>query len=131
MKTATGSIRIDLAQYREMEIFTQFSSDLDDTTRRQLVYGEGLMELLKQPLYHPLSMADQVITLVAALSQAFLEVPRKDIKGMQAQMLDWFRTQHGEVQRELERSEELTPVLRQQIAALAKEFIQSRLAAQA
>ncbi len=131
MKTATGSIRIDLAQYREMEIFTQFSSDLDDTTRRQLVYGEGLMELLKQPLYHPLSMADQVITLVAALSQAFLEVPRKDIKGMQAQMLDWFRTQHGEVQRELERSEELTPALRQQIAALAKEFIQSRLAAQA
>ncbi len=131
MKTATGSIRIDLAQYREMEIFTQFSSDLDDTTRRQLVYGEGLMELLKQPLYHPLSMADQVITLVAALSQAFLEVPRKDIKGMQAQMLDWFRTQHGEVQRELERSEALTPVLRQQIAALAKEFIQSRLAAQA
>ncbi|MCD8142088.1 MAG: F0F1 ATP synthase subunit alpha, partial [Clostridiales bacterium] len=131
MKTATGSIRIDLAQYREMEIFTQFSSDLDDTTRRQLVYGEGLMELLKQPLYHPLSMADQVITLVAALSQAFLEVPRKDIKGMQAQMLDWFRTQHGEVQRELERSEALTPVLRQQIAALAKEFIQSRLTAQA
>ncbi|MCD8126661.1 MAG: F0F1 ATP synthase subunit alpha [Clostridiales bacterium] len=130
MKTATGSIRIDLAQYREMEIFTQFSSDLDDTTKRQLVYGEGLMELLKQPLYHPLTMADQVITLVAALSQAFLEVPLKDIKGMQTQMLDWFRAQHGEIQRELDRSREMSPTLRQQIAALAKEFIQSQLGAQ-
>ncbi|MCD8368408.1 MAG: F0F1 ATP synthase subunit alpha [Clostridiales bacterium] len=131
MKTATGSIRIDLAQYREMEIFTQFSSDLDDTTKRQLVYGEGLMELLKQPLYHPLSMADQVITLVAALNQAFLEVPLKDIKGMQAQMLDWFHTQHGEVQRELERSKELSPTLRQQISMLAKEFVQSQIGTQA
>ena len=62
MKKASGSIRIDLAQYREMEVFTQFSSDLDDTTREQLAYGKGLMEVLKQPLYRPLSMAEQVIT---------------------------------------------------------------------
>lgn len=56
MKKASGSIRIDLAQYREMESFTQFSSDLDATTKEQLQYGQGLMELLKQPLAHPLSM---------------------------------------------------------------------------
>ena len=66
MKKAAGTIRIDLAQYREMEVFTQFSSDLDDTTKEQLQYGKGLMELLKQPLCNPMSLAEQVITLVAA-----------------------------------------------------------------
>ena len=55
MKKASGTIRIDLAQFREMEVFTQFSSDLDDTTKAQLRYGKGLMELLKQPLCQPMS----------------------------------------------------------------------------
>ena len=61
MKKAAGSLRIDLAQYREMEVFTQFSSDLDDATKEQLEYGGGLMELLKQPLGKPMSLADKVI----------------------------------------------------------------------
>ncbi|MCD8160399.1 MAG: F0F1 ATP synthase subunit alpha, partial [Clostridiales bacterium] len=121
----------DLAQYREMEIFTQFSSDLDDTTKRQLVYGEGLMELLKQPLSHPLTMTDQVITLVAALGQAFLPVPLKEIKQTQTRLLDWFRTQHGEIQRELERSQALSPTLRQQILGLVQEFFQDQANPQA
>ena len=59
MKKASGSIRIDLAQYREMEVFTQFASDLDDATKAQLQHGKALMELLKQPLSHPLSMHEQ------------------------------------------------------------------------
>ncbi len=62
MKKAAGSIRIDLAQYREMEVFTQFSSDLDAVTKEQLQYGKGLMELLKQPLCEPMSLHEQVIT---------------------------------------------------------------------
>ena len=74
MKKAAGTIRIDLAQYREMEVFTQFSSDLDDTTKEQLQYGKGLMELLKQPLCNPMSLAEQVITLVAATNRIFLDV---------------------------------------------------------
>ena len=67
MKTAAGAIRLDLAQYREMEVFTQFSSDLDDLTRRQLAYGQGLMRLLRQPQYHPMKQHEQVILLVVAL----------------------------------------------------------------
>ena len=59
MKKAAGSVRIDLAQYREMQVFTQFSSDLDDSTKAQLEYGACLMELLKQPLCSPLSMPEQ------------------------------------------------------------------------
>ena len=67
MKKACGSIRIDLAQYREMEVFTQFSSDLDDATKAQLAHGRAIMELLKQPLCHPLSLHEQVITLCCLL----------------------------------------------------------------
>ncbi len=70
MKKAAGSIRIDLAQYREMEVFTQFSSDLDEATKNQLRHGRILMELLKQPLGSPRSMADQVMLLTIVNSGA-------------------------------------------------------------
>ncbi len=76
MKKASGSIRIDLAQYREMEVFTQFSSDLDAATNEQLEYGSGLMELLKQPLYHPLSLHEKVITLCAATHKVMLGIEK-------------------------------------------------------
>lgn len=75
MKKAAGSIRIDLAQYREMEVFTQFSSDLDDATKNQLRHGRILMELLKQPLGHPRSMADQVMLLTIVNSGVVDTVP--------------------------------------------------------
>lgn len=77
MKKASGSIRIDLAQYREMEVFTQFSSDLDEATKAQLTYGSCLMELLKQPLCSPLKLHEQVITLWAATHKAFVHVETK------------------------------------------------------
>ena len=67
MKKAAGSIRIDLAQFREMEVFTQFASDLDNATKEQLQHGHVLMELLKQPLCRPLSMAEQVMTLLSLI----------------------------------------------------------------
>ena len=75
MKKAAGSVRIDLAQYRDMEVCTQFSSDLDDATKNQLRHGRILMELLKQPLGHPRSMADQVILLTVVNSGAIDSVP--------------------------------------------------------
>ena len=78
MKKASGSIRIDLAQYREMEVFTQFSSDLDAATKEQLEYGSGLMELLKQPLYHPLSLHEKVITLCVATHKVMLGIEKKE-----------------------------------------------------
>lgn len=71
MKRAAGALRIELAQYREMEVFTQFSSDLDDATKSRLNYGEGLMQLLKQEQYHPYSSLEQVIILTAASGHLF------------------------------------------------------------
>ena len=88
MKKAAGSIRIDLAQYREMEVFTQFSSDLDDDTKEQLQYGKGLMELLKQPLCQPLSMAEQVITLWTASHKILLHEDEKKIEETKKGMLE-------------------------------------------
>ena len=75
MKKAAGSVRIDLAQYREMEVFTQFSSDLDDATKKQLHHGRVLMELLKQPLAHPRQMTDQIMLLTVVNSGIMDDIP--------------------------------------------------------
>ena len=122
MKKASGSIRIDLAQYREMEVFTQFSSDLDETTKEQLAYGKRLMELLKQPLGRPLSMQEQVITLCAATHRVMLDVAVERIKEFQMSMLEWFANHHPEVGKELEEKKALSDELAGQITAAAKEF---------
>ena len=122
MKKAAGSIRIDLAQFREMEVFTQFSSDLDDTTKQQLEYGKGLMEILKQPLGRPLSMAEQVITLCAANNKLFMGVPTKDVKKFQMDMLDYVRDHNGEIIHELEDKKILTDELVEEIIKTVKEM---------
>ena len=122
MKKASGSIRIDLAQYREMEVFTQFSSDLDDTTREQLAYGKGLMEVLKQPLLRPLSMAEQVITLVVATTKGFIDIPLTEVKRYQMALLDYIREHHGEIITELEETKTLTDELRQAVLTAAEEY---------
>ncbi len=122
MKKASGSIRIDLAQYREMEVFTQFSSDLDDATKEQLAYGKRLMELLKQPLGRPLSLSEQVITLVAATHKVMLTVEVSQIKKFQMDMLEWFAQKHPEVEQEIEEKKALTDELIQKIVDGANTF---------
>ena len=123
MKKAAGSIRIDLAQYREMEVFTQFSSDLDDDTKEQLQYGKGLMELLKQPLCQPLDMAEQVITLWTATHKIFLNVEVKKIKETQKGMLEYFKNAHPEIIAELNETKALSDELGEKILAAAREYV--------
>jgi F-type H+-transporting ATPase subunit alpha len=126
MKKAAGSIRIDLAQYREMEVFTQFSSDLDAATKEQLQYGKCLMELLKQPLCHPLSMPHQVITLCVATGRLMLDVPIKEVKQFQQEMLDWFELTHPEIIGELNTTGALSEELKKQILEAAADFKASK-----
>lgn len=126
MKKAAGSLRIDLAQYREMEVFTQFSSDLDDATKEQLEYGGGLMELLKQPLGKPMSLADKVITLCAARYKVMLGIPTAKVKGFQMDMLSYFASAHPEIAREIEETKDLSKELSQKIVEIAEEFKKSR-----
>ena len=126
MKKAAGSIRIDLAQYREMEVFTQFSSDLDAATKEQLEYGSGLMALLKQPLYHPLSLHEKVITLCAATHKVLLGIEKSGIKQFQADMLNYFDSAYPEIGREIEEKKVLSDELIEKIVETAKEFKKSR-----
>ena len=126
MKKAAGSLRIDLAQYREMEVFTQFSSDLDDAAKEQLEYGSGLMELLKQPLGKPMSLADKVITLCAARHKVMLGIPTAKVKGFQMDMLSYFASVHPEIAREIEETKDLSKELSQKIVEIAEEFKKSR-----
>ena len=97
MKKASGSIRVDLAQYREMEVFTQFSSDLDETTLNQLNHGRAIMELLKQPLGTAFSMPEQVVTLVAINNHIFTDVPIDYILKFRLELVNHFRNDYTDI----------------------------------
>mgnify|MGYP004693428723 FL=1 len=122
MKKASGSIRIDLAQYREMEVFTQFASDLDDATKAQLQHGKALMELLKQPLCHPLSLHEQVMTLCMANNGVFDEIQTKEVKSRQADILSFMDLKHPELGREIEETKAINDDLVSRIMDAVKEF---------
>ena len=122
MKKASGSVRIDLAQYREMEVFTQFSSDLDEATTAQLKYGSCLMELLKQPLCSPLSLHQQVITLCVATHKLMVDVEKKEIKKYQKDLLEYFDNVYPEIGKEIETTKQLSDELVEKIIKAAEEF---------
>ena len=119
MKKVAGSIRIDLAQFREMEVFTQFASDLDSATKEQLMHGHVLMELLKQPLCHPLSMAEQVITLCAANAKIMLSIPIDKVKDFQMRLLEHMKEAHAGLIRQIETSSVLDDELNNEIVDAA------------
>lgn len=122
MKKAAGSLRIDLAQFREMEVFTQFSSDLDEETKAGLTYGKGLMELLKQPLGHPLSLADMVFTLVGATGRKFVDIPTEDTKKFQNKMLAYMNENYSQLVNTIEQEKVLEDGTREQILEAIDEF---------
>ncbi|MCM1183295.1 MAG: F0F1 ATP synthase subunit alpha [Roseburia sp.] len=125
MKSAAGPIRLDLAQYREMEVFTQFSSDLDETTKRQLAYGESLMELLKQPQYHPRKQYEQVVLLVAATEHVLQEIPTAKIRAFAELLLCHMEQEASVLCGEIERTGTLSKEGRQKITDLSRKFAQA------
>ena len=122
MKKAAGSLRIDLAQYREMEVFTQFSSDLDEATTQQLKQGKVLMELLKQPLEHPLSHAEEVVILTAGENRKFIDVPVKQVKEYENGFLSWMESEHRDIMEEIDRTGRLEDNLKDRILKAADEY---------
>ena len=122
MKKASGSLRIDLAQYREMAVFTQFSSDLDEGTKEQLAQGKILMELLKQPLGHPMSLSEQVITLVVALNKRLLFLESGEVKDYQAKLLRHFSEKYPEIGRNIEISGLLSEDSEKKILEIEEEY---------
>lgn len=126
MKKAAGAIRLDLAQYREMEVFTQFASDLDETTKRQLFYGQGLMRILRQEQYKPLKQHQQVITLVVVLAHLLQNTPVNEVKKVMNEILQHFEDKHFEIAEKIETTGVLDDETKQNIVEIAKRYIEER-----
>lgn len=125
MKKAAGTLRLELAQYREMEVFTQFSSDLDETTKLQLVYGQGLMRLLRQPQYAPLAQHQQVILLVSALGHVMQDIPLDEIDRFEDRLLAYMEEQAPDLCHRIEMTGQLSQEDREEILQLAREFLET------
>ena len=126
MKKATGTLRLDLAQFREMEVFTQFSSDLDDSTKNQLLYGKGLMRVLRQKQYSPYSGAEEVILLVCALGRLFIPIPEKEINKVSEEILNYFKKNRPDLSDRINGSDTLSDELRKEIIDTASEYLAKR-----
>ncbi len=126
MKKAAGAIRLDLAQYREMEVFTQFASELDDATKRQLVYGQGLMQALKQDRYKPYAMVDQVIILVTVLSHLFADVVPSAVKPKIEELLSHFHELHPEIADRINETGILSDEDKAEIIEISRKYLQMR-----
>ena len=109
MKKANANLRIELAQYKEMESFAQFSSDLDAETRRQLEHGKALMEMLKQPLYQPKSDADQVVILVLASHGLLDTLPTAEQREKTAAFVRHFRADASGTMQKIDADGKLEP----------------------
>lgn len=115
IKKTSGSLRIDLAQYRELEVFTQFSSDLDPATKESLEHGKRLVELLKQPLCSPLAVYRQVIMLYVATNKFLLDVPIPEITGFIKDLIAELETNHSELVQSLQKSNELSAEMQEKL----------------
>ena len=125
MKKAAGSLRLDLAQYREMEIFTQFSSDLDETTKKQLAYGQGLMHLLRQPQNNPFKPHEQVIILVAATAHIMQDIPVDNIGDFRTKLLAHFHEEEDALCKQIDSTGQLSDDDKQNIIDIANKFRES------
>ena len=125
MKRASGTLRLDLAQYREMEVFTQFSSDLDDATKRQLTYGQGLMRLLRQPRYAPLSQHQQVAILTAAMARVMQDVPLERMDAFRAHLLRTVEEEAPDLCSRIDLTGQMEAEDREELVSLAREARES------
>lgn len=117
IKSVSGTLRIDLAQYKEIESFSQFSSELDTSTREQIEYGQQLMELLKQPLYQPKSLERQVITLCVATSRKLLDIPKEKVAGFVADFYGHMEENKPEILEFIRNEKQFTPEQKEAVLA--------------
>ncbi len=122
MKKSVGSIRLDLAQYREMQVFSQFGGDLDEQTVKDLQYGASLMQLLRQPNQSPMPLWEQVVTLTCAGARLFAHLPPKEVKRAQRQLLDHLEHRHSRLCMKIQHTEAFSPEIRDEILRDARRF---------
>src|SRR5205814_8411996 len=117
MKQIAGSLRLDLAAFRELEAFAQLGTELDKATQSQLDRGYRMVEILKQPQFRPMNVTDQVMIIYAG-SKGFLDkVPIKQVAVWEEQFLRYMREQRADVRNALMKERKLIPALEQQLTA--------------
>ncbi len=122
MKKIAGPIRVELAQYRELAAFAQFGSDLDKETKERLDQGERIIEVLKQPQYKPMKVANQVIVLFAATKKYLMDVALSDIQDFEAGLIEFIDMKYPELEKEILGKDGLTDALSDKIAGAIKKF---------
>jgi F-type H+/Na+-transporting ATPase subunit alpha len=126
MKKVAGTLRLDLAQFRELAAFAAFGSDLDDATKRQLARGERLVELLKQGQYAPVHVTDQVIAIYAATKGYLDAVPTAKIRTFEANLIDHLKAAHKDVYNKLNDSQALSDDITAQLDQIIKKFVSTQ-----
>ena len=122
MKKASGQMRVDLAQFREMEVFTQFSSDLDPATQAMLDHGHVLMELLKQPLYNPLAMWKEVVILSAASNGLLDDVALSDLRSFREGLMNYVEANGAAIVTEMKETGKLSDESREKLLELVRTY---------
>lgn len=126
MKKAVGALRLELAQYREMQVFTQFSSDLDAVTRDKLKFGQGLMHILRQKQYHPYSLHEMVIILVMAMNYGLMDIKIDEIAEYIDELLEYFNKAEAAFCDRIDTTGEMSEDDKKYILGAVEKFNQSR-----
>ncbi|UYP01424.1 F0F1 ATP synthase subunit alpha [Oceanotoga sp. DSM 15011] len=125
IKKVSGSLKLDLAQYRELESFSQFSSDLDEATKRQLIKGEKLMELLKQKQYSPLDVEEEVVILFAGTEGYLSDIPTNKILAFEKDFLQFMHRENQEVLSEIKDTKDLSDDLKNKLKSIIESFLKT------
>ncbi len=128
VKRASGTLRMDLARFRELEVFTQFSSDLDAATQHALDHGKRLMELLKQPQYDPMPMHRQVVVLYIATSGLLEDVPTEQVRNFAMEFVQYLESEHSEVMDDIRTTGNLSAPTVESIRSALEAYKQTALA---
>jgi F-type H+-transporting ATPase subunit alpha len=122
MKQVAGTLRLDLAQYRELAAFAQFGSDLDKATQQKLNRGARLVELLKQPQYQPMIDYEQVVSIYAATKGFMDEVPLESVSAFETALLDFIRTSKADLLKAIAEKKALDKDIEERLQAAINEF---------
>jgi F-type H+-transporting ATPase subunit alpha len=123
MKQVAGTLRLDLAQFREKAAFAQFGSDLDPATQRQLARGSRLVELLKQPQYSPLGVDEQVISIFAGVNGLIDSIPLNKIGQFEVQLLEYVENKYPEIQESIKKTKAIDDATKAKLTEVVKEFV--------
>jgi F-type H+-transporting ATPase subunit alpha len=122
MKQVAGTLRIELAQFRELQAFAQFGSDLDKATQAQLARGQRLVEILKQPQYRPMNVENQVLVIWAASNGYTDDVPVEDVRSFEAELLKFVENSHPGLLQKIREKKSLTEEILSDLHQVLKDF---------